>query len=143
MQLRRKEPRVCAIPISDITPNPHQPRRYFDDAALCELAESIRAHGILQPLTVRRRDGGGYELIAGERRLRAAGLAGLTAVPCLLSDVGEREASLLALVENLQRRDLHYLEEAAAIARLITDFSLTQEELARQLGRSPSAVANK
>ena len=116
--------------------------RGFLIAALRELAESIRIHGILQPLTVEKGPGG-YVLVAGERRLRAAKRAGLTAVPCIEAEVDDRESALLALVENLQRRDLHYFEEADAIARCIQDTGLTQEEVASQLGRSPSAVANK
>ena len=110
--------RVRYIPINAVRPNPQQPRRSFDEAALRELADSIRAYGILQPLTVRDR-GGFYELVAGERRLRAARIAGLREVPCLVAEVGEEDAALLALIENLQRRDLDYLEEAAAISRLI------------------------
>ena len=114
----------------------------LDEAGLRELAASIRRHGILQPLTVRRRDGG-WELVAGERRLRAARLAGRATVPCVEAEVDERESALLALVENLQRQDLHYFEEAAAIAAYIRDSGSTQEEAAALLGRSPSAVANK
>ena len=110
--------RVRYIPINTVRPNPQQPRRSFDETALRELADSIRAYGILQPLTVRDR-GGFYELVAGERRLRAARIAGLREVPCLVAEVGEEDAALLALIENLQRRDLDYMEEAAAIARLI------------------------
>ena len=125
-----------------IHPNPRQPRRLFDEAALRELAASIRRHGILQPLTVRRRTGG-WELVAGERRLRAARLAGLETVPCIEAEVDERESALLALVENLQRQDLHYFEEAAAIADYLRRSGATQEEAAAQLGRSAPAVANK
>ena len=99
----------------EIAPNPHQPRREFAPGPLAELAESIRRHGIIQPLSVRRRDDG-WELIAGERRLRAAKLAGLQTVPCLEMQVDEQDSAILALIENIQRRDLHYLEEAAAIA---------------------------
>lgn len=134
--------RVVFLPIRAIRPNPMQPRRVFRPEALDELAESIRAHGVLQPLSVRR-TAGGYELIAGERRLRAAKLAGLREVPCLLARSSEEESALLALVENLQRRDLHYLEEAVAIARLISSYGLSQEQAAEKLGKSQSAVANK
>ncbi|MGM9618776.1 MAG: ParB/RepB/Spo0J family partition protein [Oscillospiraceae bacterium] len=140
--LRPKPSPLLRLPPESIRPNPQQPRRSFDEAALQALAESIRQHGILQPLTVRR-TGGGYELVAGERRLRAAKLAGLTEVPCLLVETGEEGSSLLALVENLQREDLHYLEEAEAIAQLIERYHLSQEEAARKLGRSQSAIANK
>ena len=103
------------LPVEQIAPNPHQPRREFAPGPLAELAESIRRHGIIQPLSVRRRDDG-WELIAGERRLRAAKLAGLQTVPCLEMQVDEQDSAILALIENIQRRDLHYLEEAAAIA---------------------------
>ena len=123
-------------------PNPQQPRRSFDETALRELADSIRAYGILQPLTVRDR-GGFYELVAGERRLRAARIAGLREVPCLVAEVGEEDAALLALIENLQRRDLDYMEEAAAIARLIGRYGLSQQQAADKLGKSQPAIANK
>ena len=103
------------LPVEQIAPNPHQPRREFAPGPLAELAESIRRHGIIQPLTVRH-SADGWELIAGERRLRAAKLAGLQTVPCLEMQVDEQDSAILALIENIQRRDLHYLEEAAAIA---------------------------
>ena len=135
--------RVLTLRVADIRPNPHQPRQTFDDEGLRELASSIRRHGILQPLTVRSAGGGKWELVAGERRLRAAKLAGLEKVPCIRREADDRESALLALVENLQRRDLHYLEEAAAIASYIRQTGVTQEEAAAQLGRSPSALANK
>ena len=136
------EKRIPSLSVGNIRPNPHQPRQVFDEASLQELAQSIRRHGVLQPLTVRRR-ADHWELVAGERRLRASRLAGLTAVPCIETHIDDRESALLALVENLQRRDLHYFEEADAISRCIRDTGLTQEEIAGQLGRSPSAVANK
>lgn len=134
--------RVRYIPINTVRPNPQQPRRSFDEAALRELADSIRAYGILQPLTVRDK-GGFYELVAGERRLRAARIAGLREVPCLVAEVGEEDAALLALIENLQRRDLDYMEEAAAIARLIRRYGLSQQQAADKLGKSQPAIANK
>ena len=133
--------RIHMLPIERISPNPRQPRRHFPEQPLRELAESIRQHGVLQPLSVQKADGG-YVLVAGERRLRAAGLAGLTHVPCILVRVTPQDSALLALVENLQRSDLHYLEEAAAISRLISTYGMSQEEAARRLGRS-QAVANK
>ena len=133
---------VLQLPAAEIRPNPRQPRRVFDEAGLRELAASIRAHGVLQPLTVRR-TAEGWELIAGERRLRASRLAGLETVPCIESAAGDEESALLALIENLQRQDLHYFEEAAAIGDYIHRTGITQEEAARQLGRSPSALANK
>ena len=146
MEMSEKKPllsyRVLYLPPDALHPNPHQPRRDFDEGALRELSESIRRYGILQPLTVRRTENG-YELIAGERRLRAAKLAGLREVPCLLARSSEEESALLALIENLQRRDLHYLEEAAAIAQLIAAYGLSQEQAAEKLGKSQSAIANK
>lgn len=134
--------RVRYLRLDEIMPNPHQPRKVFDESALTELAESIRSYGILQPLTVRRR-GQNYELVAGERRLRAASMAGLHQVPCLLAQVGEEDSALLALMENLQRRDLDCWEEAEAISVLISEYRLTQEQAAEKLGKSQSAVANK
>ncbi len=140
--LRRREGKICLLPVEDIRPNPVQPRRVFERAGLEELAASIRESGVLQPLIVRRRQGR-YELVAGERRLRAAKLAGLREVPCIVADVNMEEASVLALIENLQRRDLNFLEEAEGISRLVKMFGLSQEEAARRLGKSQSAVANK
>lgn len=137
-----KEMQVLQLPTASIRPNPRQPRKVFAEDGLQELANSIRHYGILQPLTVRRA-GAAWELIAGERRLRAAKLAGLETVPCIESTADEDESALLALVENLQRRDLHYFEEAAAIADYIHETGITQEEAAARLGRSPSALANK
>ena len=134
--------RVLYLSVDRIHPNPNQPRRFFDQASMDELCRSIRQHGILQPLTVRRSERG-FELIAGERRLRAARQAGLREVPCLLARSDEEESSLLALIENLQRRDLHWYEEASAIMKLIAAYGLSQEQAAEKLGKSQSAVANK
>lgn len=146
MKLQRKgeflSTRVQYIPLGRIRPNPQQPRHSFDEEGLAELAASIRSCGILQPLTVRRA-GEGCELVAGERRLRAARIAGLREVPCLVAQVGEEDSALLALMENLQRRDLDCWEEAQAIARLISRYGLSQEEAARRLGRAQPTVANK
>ena len=134
--------RVRYLAVEAICPNPRQPRHIFDQEGLRQLASSIERFGILQPLTVRQTTTG-YELVAGERRLRAAKLAGLRQVPCLLAQVGEEDSALLALIENLQRRDLDCWEEAEAIARLIADYHLTQEQAAEKIGKSQSAVANK
>ncbi len=134
--------RVLFLPVESILPNPNQPRKRFSSEELEELAGSIRALGVLQPLTVRRREGG-WELVAGERRLRAAKLAGLQQVPCLSIQTDSQSSSLLALVENLQRKDLDFWEEARALRRLIDTYALSQEEVARRIGRSQSAVANK
>ena len=127
--------RVVFLPLSSIRPNPAQPRTIFDAQGLQELAASIRQYGVLQPLTVRKK-AGFFELVAGERRLRAAGLAGLCEVPCLLVSVDDQDAGLLALVENLQRRDLDYLEQAEGLQRLMQEYHLTQEQAARRLGKS-------
>lgn len=146
MEPKKIEPyqsnRIYHVAIDRIVPNPNQPRRRFDEQQLRELAESIRQHGVLQPLSVQK-DGKVYVLVAGERRLRAAGLAGLSHVPCILVRASERDSAVLALVENLQRQDLDFMEETAAIARLISEYGLSQEEAARRLGLSQSAVANK
>ena len=139
-----REDRVLRrIRISEIVRNPNQPRRYFDPEAIATLAESIRQYGVLNPLTVRRTGNGGYELVAGERRLRAARVAGLTDVPCLLINADGEDSSVIALVENLQRRDLDFFEEANGFKRLIEQFGLTQEEAARKVGKTQSALANK
>ena len=134
--------RVVFLPARSIKPNPAQPRKVFNPQALEELAESIRQHGVLQPLSVRR-VGTFYELIAGERRLRAAGIAGLTEIPCIIMQMDDRESGLTAMIENLQRQDLNYLEEAAGIASLMQRCDLSQEQAARLLGKSQSTVANK
>lgn len=134
--------RVIFLPAKAIRPNPTQPRRSFDPAALEELTQSIRRHGILQPLSVRR-VGMAYELIAGERRLRAGILAGLKEIPCIVLRMDERESAVAALVENLQRQDLDFLEQARGIARLMELCNLNQEQAAQRLGISQSAVANK
>ena len=133
---------IVYLSTEDIVPNPVQPRKLFDDEGLEELSRSIKDYGILNPLSVRLR-GSRYELVAGERRLRAARLAGLKEVPCILLDVNMEDASLIALVENLQRRDLDFIEEANGINQLIRMFGMSQEEAARRIGKSQSAVANK
>ncbi|MCD8189320.1 MAG: ParB/RepB/Spo0J family partition protein [Clostridiales bacterium] len=135
--------RVLFLPVENIVPNPNQPRTHFNPEGLNELAASIQEHGVLQPLSVRRLSGGKYELISGERRLRASRLAGLEQVPCILVNADDLESSLLALIENLQRRDLDFVEEATALQTLISTYHLSQEEAARRVGKSQSAVANK
>ena len=134
--------RVVFLPARSIKPNPEQPRRVFDEQALTELADSIRLHGILQPLSVRR-VGVSYELFAGERRLRAAQMAALTEIPCIVMNMDDTESGAVALVENLQRQDLDFVEEALGISRLIQLRNLSQEQAAKLLGKSQSAVANK
>lgn len=147
MQILRSRPRRAAesivlLPVEDIAPNPWQPRQVFDGDSLAALADSIRRYGVLSPLSVRRRQGR-YELVAGERRLRAAKLAGLDEVPCVVLDIDAAESGAIALVENLQREDLDFVEQAQGLARLISQFGLSQEECARRVGLSQSAVANK
>ena len=134
--------RVVFLPARNLRPNPSQPRKIFQEESLTELANSIRQHGILQPLSVRR-TGTTYELIAGERRLRAAQLAGLTDVPCIVMTMDEKESGMAAMIENLQRQDLDFIEEAAGIAHLMDSWSISQEQAARILGKSQSTVANK
>ena len=130
------------VAIDRILPNPRQPRVEFDETALAELASSIRTQGIIQPLLVRRIDDGNFELVAGERRLRAAERAGLTHVPVFVRETSDVESLELALVENLQRDDLSPLEEAAAYQRLMTEFGHTQDAVAERVGKSRPAVAN-
>ena len=129
-------------PVGSIEPNPYQPRREIDEAGLMELAESIRVKGVLQPLIVRKKKEGGYELIAGERRLRASKRAGLDMVPVITREAGAEDRLELALIENVQRQNLNPLEEATAYQRLAREFSLTQEEIARKVGKDRSTVAN-
>lgn len=130
------------VPIDDIEPNPQQPRTQFTDADLGALADSIRQHGVLQPLLVHR-SAGGYRLIAGERRLRAARIAGLAEVPVTIHETPEAEAGLaLSLIENVQRDDLNPLEEAEAYRRLLEDFQMTQESVARQVGKTKAHISN-
>ena len=133
---------IVYLAVDAIAPSAVQPRQNFSPAQLEELSRSIAEYGVLSPLTVRPRQGG-YELVAGERRLRAARMAGLHEVPCIIMELDLEEASFIALVENLQRNDLDFLEEARGIAQLIRLFGLSQEECARRLGKSQSAVANK
>lgn len=134
---------VMMLPTDIIYPNPSQPRRQFDPVSLRELSDSIRRFGVLQPLTVRQLDSCRYELVAGERRLRAARLAGMDTVPCLLLDIGSQESGLLALIENLQRKDLDFIEEAEGLRQLIQTFGMSQDEAAACISKSQSAVANK
>ncbi|MBQ2001481.1 MAG: ParB/RepB/Spo0J family partition protein [Clostridia bacterium] len=143
MLLKKKGPKLSLIPISQIRPSPFQPRVNFDEAELMDLADSIRKNGVIQPLVVRRREDGGFELIAGERRLRAARFAGLKEVPCVEQTVDDRKAAVLCLIENLQRRDLTLFEEAEGIRALMNEWGLSQYETAVRLGKSQSAVANK
>ena len=133
---------VTYLPISSVENNSSQPRRSFDEESLAQLADSIRQHGIIQPLTVRKLSSGYYQIIAGERRWRAARMAGLTEVPVVVMEADDRTAAELALVENLQREDLNPMEEAAGYQKLIEQYHLTQEDVAYRVGKSRSAVAN-
>lgn len=134
---------IARIPIESIVPSPFQPRRSFEDQSISELAESIRQHGLLSPLLVRRIDAGQYELIAGERRLRALRHLNLTNAEAIVLSAFDGECALLALVENLQREDLHFLDEAEAFRAILDGHTLTQEQLAGSLSISPSALANR
>lgn len=141
--LVKSENAILEIPIIKIRPNKAQPRKAFDEGELSALSLSIRENGILQPLTVRKVSATEYELVAGERRLRAAALAGLRKVPCILVKCSDKESAIYALLENLQRADLGFFEEARGISRLIRRYGLTQEQAALKLGKTQSTVANK
>lgn len=134
---------VITVNVREIDLNPNQPRKYFDKAELESLAISIKENGLLQPLTLRIKSDGRYELIAGERRLRACILAGINEVRVIIEDRNEEESSVLAIIENIQRCDLNCIEEAIAMQRLINHYGYTQEELARKLGKAQSTIANK
>lgn len=136
------EKKIIEVSIDSIVPNPYQPRLHFSDSALQELAESIKVHGIIQPITVREKDGH-YEIIAGERRYRASKLAGLERVPVIITDMGDESSAVIAMLENLQREDLDYLEEAIGYSNLIKEHGFTQQQLAEKLGKSQSTIANK
>ena len=133
---------LTLVEINKIKPSPYQPRREFDERKLKELASSIKSHGLLQPVVIRVRPDGAYELIAGERRLRASALAGLDEIPAIMENVSDKDASTFALIENLQREDLNPLEEASGYYRLQEEFGLTQDNLAKMVGKSRSSVAN-
>lgn len=133
---------AVAIRIDELEPNRAQPRKSFDDESIAELADSISRHGVLQPLLVRPLIGGGYQIVAGERRWRAARMAGVKEVPAVVRDLSESEVMQLALIENLQREDLNPLEEAGGYQALIEEYGFTQEDVARTVGRSRPAVAN-
>ena len=134
---------VLPVPLSKIVPNPYQPRKEFESEALSELADSIRQYGVLQPLLVAPGKDGTYILIAGERRLRASIMAGLGTVPVIVSEYTTQQIAEIALIENLQRKDLHYLEEAEGYEKLVNTFHLTQESMAIRVGKKQSTIANK
>ena len=134
--------KVIMIPLTSIVPNKSQPREYFDEISIMSLAESIRENGIIQPVCVRH-NGAIYEIISGERRCRAAKLAGLSEIPCIVLRVDDEKSAVLALIENIQRSDLSFFEEAIAIEKLISVYGMTQQEAARKLGKAQSTIANK
>lgn len=131
------------IPITAIKPNPYQPRKVFNQKALEELSQSIKAYGVIQPISVRQLTNDSYELVAGERRLRASELAELEEVPALVVEFRDKESAMIALIENLQREDLNFIEEAEGYNNLIKDHNFTQQELAEKVGKSQSTIANK
>jgi ParB family chromosome partitioning protein len=138
-----KKSEIINIPVDAIKPNPYQPRKNFDDESLKELTDSIKIYGVLQPIVVRRMGKNEYELIAGERRWRACQQAGLREIPAIVRDVKETESAIMALIENLQRENLNFIEEAEGYRQLIDEHGLTQEQLAERLGKSQSTIANK
>ena len=141
--LRMRDREVARIPIDAIKPNPYQPRRVFAQEALEELCASIRQYGLLQPISVRKAGSDTYELIAGERRLRASKMAGLTHIDAIIFTTYEQDSAVIAMMENLQRENLHYMEEAEGYQNLIRDHGMSQDELARKLGKNQSTIANK
>lgn len=140
--LQTQEAGAVQLPISQVAPGLNQPRKRFDEESLADLADSIREHGIIQPLTVRRLSTGYYQIIAGERRWRAAKMAGLMEVPVVIIEADDRKVMELGLIENLQREDLNPMEEAEGYLVLLTDYGLTQEEVAHRMGKSRPAIAN-
>ena len=141
----KKRNSECVVYISpyNIEPNPYQPRKSFDYDSLYSLSESIKNNGVLQPLIIRDTGNGSYELISGERRLRASKIAGLTLVPCLIKNVEIKDSALFAILENLQRQNLNFFEEAESLCRLISDFGFTQSQIGKKLGKSQSSLSNK
>ena len=134
---------ICLLPTENIIPNLYQPRKHFDEETIDELAQSIKIYGIIQPISVRKMGEGKYELVAGERRLRAAKKLGLHEVPAIIVDINDKDSAAIALLENLQRENLNYIEEAEAYFNLIKDHSYTQEQLAEFIGKKQSTIANK
>lgn len=139
----KDEKKVLELPVDEIKPNPNQPRKYFNKEALEELVSSIKEFGVMQPVTVRLINGHCYELVCGERRLRASKLAGLATIPAIVITINDNKSALIAITENIQRQNLNYIEEALGYQSLIEDYGLTQEEVAQKLGKSQSSIANK
>lgn len=142
-EMKADQKKIAYIPIENVRPNPYQPRRNFEYGALEELCSSIKEYGVIQPINVRKAAGNHFELVSGERRLRASTMAGLKEIPAIIIDVNEDDLAIMALIENLQREDLGYMEEAEGYRNLIKDHGLTQEELAQKIGKSQSTIANK
>ncbi len=134
---------ITYVKIENIRPNPYQPRKQFNKISLEELCESIKQYGVIQPINVRKISANMYELVAGERRLRAATMAGLKEIPAIVVDINDNDSAVMALIENLQREDLSYMEEAEGYNNLINEHGFTQEELAAKIGKSQSTIANK
>lgn len=143
MRILNDNKAIINIPIEKIAPNPYQPRKEFSTSSLEELSASIKEYGVLQPINVRKIGDNGYELISGERRLRASKLAGIDYVPAIVIEVVEQDSAVIALIENLQREDLNFIEEAEGYHNLINDHGMTQEELAKKVGKKQSTIANK
>lgn len=135
--------KVIYLSLDDIRPNPYQPRKYFTEESLIELSGSIKSYGVIQPISVRRTTDDKYELIAGERRLRASEIAGLKSIPAICIDMSNEDTAVVALVENLQREDLNFIEEAEGYYNLINNYDFTQQELAEKIGKNQSTIANK
>ena len=135
--------KIIYLPIEEIVPNPFQPRKSFEREPLDELANSVREFGVIQPINVRLINGTSYELVAGERRLKASKIAGLKKIPAIVINITDQQSALIAIIENLQRENLNYIEEAQGFQNLIRDYSFTQEELAEKIGKSQSTIANK
>jgi len=134
---------IIYIPVTDVRANPYQPRRVFDQLALQELSNSIKEYGVIQPISVRKLKSGAYELVAGERRLRATKIADIEKIPAMIVDIDEEKSAILALIENLQRENLNYFEESEGYANLIVDYNFTQEDVAKKFGKNQSTIANK
>ncbi|MEW9121435.1 MAG: nucleoid occlusion protein [Thermotaleaceae bacterium] len=141
--MKEQEMKILQIPVGSIRPNPYQPRKIFAKAALDELCESIKVYGVLQPISVRKIGQQGYELVAGERRLRAAKMAEIDTIPAIVVEIADQDSAVLALIENLQREDLNFIEEAEGYAHLINDHSFTQQDIAEKVGKNQSTIANK
>ncbi len=140
---KEQKAKFTEIPIDQVVANPHQPRKNFSGDSLAELCDSIKTYGLIQPITVRKGTYSKYELIAGERRLRACTMAGMKTIPAIIIDVSNYESAAIAMIENLQRENLNFFDEAEGYSNLISDFNITQEELAQRIGKTQATIANK